>query len=135
MRKLTPHERARLAVAAGVLSAMAAIGVVALSARDDATDAVLEDAGLSRHGFGDRRVTDLLTRPIEPGETSKVGVNLPRGSRMIDVVGAGGFEIVSSNHTDGDRWTWLEIVVRNDTPAPMRFVGFVAYDVNPQGTP
>ena len=110
------------------------VTMAVMSAGDDDKKPATSNVDVSRH-FADHRVTDLLTGPIGPGETMKTGVYLPRGARMIDIVGAGGFEILSSNHKDGDSRTWLEITFRNDTPAPMRFVGFVAYDVNPQGTP
>lgn len=128
MPDLTPQTRTRLAAAAAAV--VAAIGVGAVATRDysDRTTAILVDAGISR-AVGSRRGTDLLTGPVAPGAEAKTGVNLPLGARVSSVMPAGQFAVVSQSHTDNDDATWFEIVVRNDGPAPLRFVGFIEFTV------
>jgi len=117
---------ASLAIAAA--SVFAVVGVVEFSESDyvDSTNSMMGDAGLSRT-TGSERTTDLLTGEVEPGGTVTTGVTLPLGARASDVIGPGTFDVVSFTHTDRKDGTWLEVVSRNTTDAPLRFVGFVTY--------
>jgi hypothetical protein len=134
MPTLTPRQRTQLAAATAGIAAI--IGVSALAFRADEyqerVTAVLEDAGVSRTGPGDR-VIDLLTAAVEPGATVTTGVNLPLGSRASDVAVAGMFDVDLVTHTDRVDTTWLEVVARNRTGVPMRFVAFVTYSISPDG--
>lgn len=128
MPQLPPQARARIVLAATAVAAAIGIGVIASGDYSASTTAIIEDAGLSRSG-GPSRMTDLLTAPVQPGAEITTGVTLPLGARVEHVSPAGQFSVVSQQHTDNDDSTWFELVVRNDGPAPMRFVGFIEFTV------
>lgn len=106
-------------------ASIAAIGLtIAAHTYEAHVDAVIVDAGVSRT-TGIERVTDLLTGAVEPNETVTTGVMLPAGATVTDVSGT--FEIVSQSTTPRGDGLWLEVVARNPTEAPLRFIGFVTF--------
>ncbi len=125
---LTTQQKNRLMAAAAAISALIGITAIATHDYNEETNSALGDAGLTR-SIGESRVTDLLTGPVEPGETVVTGVTLPAGAVVTDVIGLGMFEVVEHTSSPRDGMVWVEVVARNKSSAPMRFVGFVSFDV------
>lgn len=81
------------------------------------------------------KTSDLLTRPVNPGEVVTTGVNLPTGSRYIpDSVFPAGeaacFKLVGQPKTQPSTSAgqlWLEVHARNDCGRQLRFTATFRY--------
>ncbi len=135
MPTLELTKRTKLITAAtGVSALISTVLAVEMFSADDYSreaNAVLEDAGVSRLS-GAVRVTDLLSAPVEPGESVTTGVTLPAGSRVADIAVGGLFTIDKQTHTDHEDGTWYEVTARNAGPSSMRFVAFIEFEVPEQ---
>lgn len=77
--------------------------------------------------------TDLLSPPVEPGQSVTTGVMLERGARFVDValVGPadGAFSPPSWTCEDRDDATWCEITATNTSATTLRLTAMVEYEV------
>ncbi len=128
MERLNLSTRTKLAAGFAAVATIVGVSVATLSGDDyrRETAAVLEDAGVSRES-GERRVADLLTAPVDPGDEVVTGGALPLGWRVESVSPAGPFEILTQTHEDRETITWYTITVRNSGPAPARFVAWIEF--------
>jgi hypothetical protein len=122
------NKRTKVAAAiAAITAALGGIGVALRSSDYDATvSPIIADSGMSR-SEGATRITDLLTRPVAPGETVETDVMLPLGARVTDVMLAAPFTIVSQTHADLADGTQYKLTATNSGPAPVRLIGFVSF--------
>lgn len=69
---------------------------------------------------------DLLSPPVEPGESVTVGVNVELGKRATDVQPVGGsWKITGTTATDRESATWIEVTAINVGSEAARFVAIV----------
>jgi hypothetical protein len=129
---LTQSMGKRAKIAAAVAAVAAALGGIGIALRssdyDAAVSPIIADSGMSR-SEGATRITDLLTRPVAPGETIETDLMLPLGARVTDVMLAAPFTIVSQTHVDLADGTQYKLTATNSGPAPVRLVGLVSFTV------
>jgi hypothetical protein len=122
----------RTKIAAAAAATAAALGGIALRSvdYDAAVSPIIADGGLSRVE-GTERITDLLTRPVAPGETIETDLMLPRGARVTDVILAAPFTIIDQTHADlaDANATQYKLTAVNSGPAVFRLIGFVYFTV------
>jgi hypothetical protein len=112
--------------AAALISTVLAVSMFSSDEYSREVNAALDDAGVSRTN-GEKRLTDLLSAPVEPGAEVTTGVTLPLGWRVTDVAPAGLFTIEKQSHTDREAGTWYEVTARNTGVVTTRFVAFVEF--------
>jgi hypothetical protein len=126
------NQKTKISVAvAAVATTLGGIGIALRSADyDAAVSPIVADSGLSRVE-GTERITDLLTRPVAPGETIETDLMLPLGARVTDVILAAPFTIIDQTHADlaDANATQYKLTAVNSGPAVFRLIGFVYFTV------
>lgn len=87
-------------------------------------------------------VVDLLSPPVEPGESVTTGAYFPRGARLVgdfplmgnvQFIGAaeGAFSTPTVAYRDEENATWIDVTATNTSSTTRRLTALVEYEVTP----
>lgn len=131
---LTNSQRNKLAAGLGAIAASVVAGVLLLGEQGpshrDTVLTTMEDAGVLHTGQGGT-TTDLLSEEIAGGAESTTEVNITGQIANPEVVGPPQFDVLSTTVTWEPPTSKVVIRVQNKTGSPMRFAGFLHYDLLP----